>query len=897
MIQFFWSEDETVLVKIAGDNFIPLMELIKSANGKFEHNKRTALGDVVDKVWEVDQHVAYDLACRLDKVETVRVPNWIKPVEASDDKEFVRYRASVDPKLVNGDWKGDFQRKGVLRGISQNRLALFWEMGCVAEGTVVTVKRNNGPNIKKLTVEDLYRWKNSPKVKGGREISIRCLKADHFGQHPAVDVVYSGEKECVELLLESGKKISLTPDHEILTLTGWVQAGDLTVGSVVITNGTPVCKDCGSTERVSSNPKHKHFGLCRKCMLHKRNTRIRDGMYETVGEDGYVYLHGKEAKNHPNHRTDGLPKHRYVMSCVLGRPLLPTEHVHHKDGNPKNNDPSNLEVLTPTDHCKRHVESSIKNLQKDFIKKNGTEVVVVPREDSVVSVTPVGIKKTYDIKMTAPFHNFVANGIVVHNCGKTFTIQTILNHLVERNDIKKYVVLSPPEGVINLAYEFLRFNTFGLTREQIYICSTENRNPFTDPNIRVIILSYRNLIMLHDDFRKATGKTSRSSRVAKNYIPFEKLGDKLALVCDESSLIRNPDSKTFKVLDKAKGFFDYRYMLSGTPAPKYAANLWAQFHILSPKSVPADYNTFLRSVASVGNRFSPYAVNFYYDDKVEAFLKSVEHLVSREMAAGNLNLPPLIIKPIRCQLSTRQKQIYQMVVDSTLASIREEHGQLIPSIVRNKFMHLSLALHDPGLLLEGSLDPSRTTPALMALLKSWKFEQNGKLEITDSLLEHHIEDQGEKAILWSGHPYILDKLNTYYEKYHPYVLHGETEKLKKESTAERNYRIVEAFKADKKSKLLLANYKVVKTSVNITEVTYNCFWDRSWDFEEFYQPLKRTHRIGQEKSVRVDSLMFAGSLEEQQDEEIENRASFNDHIWRAPSLDLQACKAIFTGKF
>ena len=52
-----------------------------------------------------------------------------------------------------------------------------------------------------------------------------------------------------------------------------------------------------------------------------------------------------------------VKKHRFVFEGILGRPLLPSEDVHHKDGNKLNNDPSNLEIIPHGDHTKLHNKS------------------------------------------------------------------------------------------------------------------------------------------------------------------------------------------------------------------------------------------------------------------------------------------------------------------------------------------------------------------------------------------------------------------------------------------------------------------------------------------------------------------------------------------------------------
>lgn len=61
------------------------------------------------------------------------------------------------------------------------------------------------------------------------------------------------------------------------------------------------------------------------------------------------------APNSSEARENGYaPKHRLVMSKILGRPLSSDEIVHHKNGNKRDNRPRNLEIVTKEEHYKIH---------------------------------------------------------------------------------------------------------------------------------------------------------------------------------------------------------------------------------------------------------------------------------------------------------------------------------------------------------------------------------------------------------------------------------------------------------------------------------------------------------------------------------------------------------------
>ena len=42
------------------------------------------------------------------------------------------------------------------------------------------------------------------------------------------------------------------------------------------------------------------------------------------------------------------------MEQILGRKLATNEHIHHKDEDTLNNDPDNLEIISPRDHVYHH---------------------------------------------------------------------------------------------------------------------------------------------------------------------------------------------------------------------------------------------------------------------------------------------------------------------------------------------------------------------------------------------------------------------------------------------------------------------------------------------------------------------------------------------------------------
>lgn len=128
-------------------------------------------------------------------------------------------------------------------------------------------------------------------------------------------------------------------------------------------------------------------------------------------------------------------EHRVVAKDILLKPVDLAHNVHHIDGNSLNNIPDNLEVISKSEHAKRHDSNMELNRKKVAVSRKGRtleEVYGKEKADAwkqkmreakngnlnhkVVKVEYIeNADKVYDI--TVPdWHNFVAEEVFVHNC-------------------------------------------------------------------------------------------------------------------------------------------------------------------------------------------------------------------------------------------------------------------------------------------------------------------------------------------------------------------------------------------------------------------------------------------------------------------------------------------------
>lgn len=296
-----------------------------------------------------------------------------------------------------------------------------------------TVLYSHGAAAKHWTVKQLYEWQNDS-LRSGRIklMNIRSCNEEtgELVANKIVRVVKTGIKNCYRLRTQSGRELTCTADHQILTPTGYIPLSKLSVGDCVMSNGLPLIenKEWIYNYYIVQNHTRKEtaeaIGCC-ETTLYKAFQRFgikkplgdrpnhhpghgQKGMFSPESIEQLRELHRGENNPQYKHNIDDLTdnggrfRSRKVIDIDRCSVCGAIEHleVHHIDHNPKNFSPDNLEVLCSAHHHQRH----------------GVTSPLAVFSDPIIFIEPVGEREVYDVQMTAPYHNFVANGIVVHNC-------------------------------------------------------------------------------------------------------------------------------------------------------------------------------------------------------------------------------------------------------------------------------------------------------------------------------------------------------------------------------------------------------------------------------------------------------------------------------------------------
>lgn len=407
--------------------------------------------------------------------------------------------------------------------------------------------------------------------------------------------------------------------------------------------------------------------------------------------------------------------------------------------------------------------------------------------------------------------------------GKTYIIAMTVGTLLKMGKVDKVFIVCRSEGVENFRLELLRFIPF-LKEEDIEIIKTSNREIENFFDKKILITNYVTFRISTEYYKNQRKIKSKGPR--KSIIDFSKFGNNRMIILDECQAINHYDSLQSIYLHLHKDFFDRRIIMSGSLGYN-PLSFYSLSKFIVPDRIPYAYS-----------EWRDYVSSFYGREIKDTKMKEFKERILNEIMISYrdcIEQKDNEIEEIFIEMTEKMRNIYQNFSTNFIKNFMEEKNNI--SILQ-KFGYLSQITSDPSLLD----------------IPNWKFEDNPKLGVMESLLDKLIDEEKRKVIVWGNHPDSLNKLGEYFKKYNPIIIHGQIGKLENRGNE------VKKFRENPENKILICNY-VLATSITLTEATANIYWDLPLDTDSFVQSRERIRGITQKEITQTYYLLFEKSID------------------------------------
>lgn len=485
-----------------------------------------------------------------------------------------------------------------------------------------------------------------------------------------------------------------------------------------------------------------------------------------------------------------------------------------------------------TDNKKWVALNKLKVGQKIAIKGRGKAGF-----STISAITSSGLLEVYDIVMANPMRNFIVNNIIVHNCGKTFSLIYAYKALKEKGIVNKAFVLCPSSLTYNWYKEILKTKAFtatiieGTKKQKIELLRKANTD-FIITNYEAI-LSYAKKISYFDEEKD---EQKDKLKIEQEVISLIKK-DNYCLILDESHRIKGRSGKVFGFLRKIIKYFKARYISTGTLIANKPEDAWSQFYCINPAILGTSfYRDFAKKYCLLGNKYSEYAISGYKNLEQLKFI--IEQHSIRRLKKDVLDLPGCSFKNYYITMGSKQKKLYEQLAKRALNVLQESND--MRAITSNVFTLIEMA-SNPQLLDEG-----------------FDYETEKLLEL-DRILDEKINGTNKKVVLWTTFIKNIKLFKDRYKIHKPVVVYGEVSKKDRQKA-------VDDFQEKENVKLFIGNPEAAGEGLTLTAGTVAIFFDRKYVYTAWEQALCRIHRFSQKESVEIICLINRDTI----DEEINN---------------------------
>jgi len=361
-----------------------------------------------------------------------------------------------------------------MQQIRTHRVGVSFDVQCLAGDTEVTFVKASGM-LRKVTIAELYDlWTNGEKAIRERKIkgrngeapgpyrrdckrrlkamSLRVLNEEtgQFETSHLRDVMCSGLQPVYRMTFEDGRTLDCTTNHRLLTTEGWQTMGEAVglettpdggVASItrhcsvlangIVAAGKGLYRDKSwLVHQIELGRSAKEIADLAECS----ETAVRDwanrlglqlNRSSTQFQKGHSpWNHDPDAAYHDKQWLDESLAYEFDNLVSLCKGCH--EYIHHNHLEAEF--AVGLQPITEPKNWQSKPKPEGRKLRAHALK--------------VIRVEYLGLQMTYDLEVEDPWHNFVANGLVVHNSFR-YTGQRILDVVDGKRDVEEVFYLRP----------------------------------------------------------------------------------------------------------------------------------------------------------------------------------------------------------------------------------------------------------------------------------------------------------------------------------------------------------------------------------------------------------------------------------------------------------------------
>ena len=314
---------------------------------------------------------------------------------------------------------------------------------------------------------------------------------------------------------------------------------------------------------------------------------------------------------------------------------------------------------------------------------------------------------------------------------------------------------------------------------------------------------------------------------------------KMGVIIDESTLIKNPASKTAKAFHRLSKVSDKRIIMTGTPISNRPYDIWSQIYFL-------DYGERL------GKTFDDFKEEYDLSNDLnnnrsgQIILKNNLMLLNDKLRdcsvretkkTAGIELPGRRFIVEEVPMDSKQQILYEKIQIELSAEVLRD-GKLIVEdveVILKRLLRLVQISSNPKLVDENyNLEPP-------------------KIKKTEEIINKALSENS-KLLIWTNFVKNVDYLQEHFKSKGALGIHGGID------TSDRN-KMISSFRQDAQTKILIATPGVARVGLTLTEANYAIFYDRNFSLENYLQAQDRIYRISQTKDCYIYKLLSQNSID------------------------------------